>query len=332
MTSRIVQWGTGNVGKHALRAIVERPDLELVGLRVYNPDKVGKDAGELLDQEPIGVLATDDIEQILPIDARLRLLHRARLDPQRRRGSARRHLPSPGVGQERRVERGGVPRVLPTRVRAPGRGRDARTARIRRACEDGRHLVLPRRYQPGFRYGSLADPFVAAQSAHRPHYGDRGGRHVGLSVDPHGARCHRLRTGARGGDGARRPQPRSVPGCVLPLHADARRRDRRRDRRGDVPPRGRGHRCAAGDRRRHDRRRHRRRHEDGVRRSRPRPTRDQPRARLAREPTTWAATGPRAGAAGSCTSTAIRRSTPRSRCRRAPTPGARPRCRSRRCS
>ena len=43
------------------------------------------------------------------------------------------------------------------------------------------HLLLPRRYQPGFRYGSLADPFVAAQSAHRPHYGDRGGRHVGAT-------------------------------------------------------------------------------------------------------------------------------------------------------
>jgi 4-hydroxy-tetrahydrodipicolinate reductase len=67
--SRIIQWGTGNVGKHALRAIVERPDFELVGLRVYNPDKVGHDAGELLGQSPIGVLATDDVEQILAIDA-----------------------------------------------------------------------------------------------------------------------------------------------------------------------------------------------------------------------------------------------------------------------
>jgi 4-hydroxy-tetrahydrodipicolinate reductase len=69
MTARIIQWGTGNVGKHALRAIVERPDLELVGIRVYNPDKVGKDAGELLDQPPLGVLATDDIDEILAIDA-----------------------------------------------------------------------------------------------------------------------------------------------------------------------------------------------------------------------------------------------------------------------
>ena len=46
MTSRVIQWGTGNVGRHALRAILGRPNLELVGLRVYNPEKGGKDAGQ----------------------------------------------------------------------------------------------------------------------------------------------------------------------------------------------------------------------------------------------------------------------------------------------
>jgi 4-hydroxy-tetrahydrodipicolinate reductase len=69
VTYRIIQWGTGNVGKHALRTIVERPDYELVGLRVYSPDKVGKDAGELLGGEPLGVRATDDVDEILAIDA-----------------------------------------------------------------------------------------------------------------------------------------------------------------------------------------------------------------------------------------------------------------------
>ena len=69
MTYRVIQWGTGNVGKHALRHIVERPDYELVGLRVYNPDKVGKDAGEILGVEPTGVIATDDRDAILAIDA-----------------------------------------------------------------------------------------------------------------------------------------------------------------------------------------------------------------------------------------------------------------------
>src|SRR5437879_1366619 len=69
MTYRIIQWGTGSVGKHALRTIVERPDYELAGVRVYNPDKVGKDAGELLGGAPFGIRATDDIEEILAIDA-----------------------------------------------------------------------------------------------------------------------------------------------------------------------------------------------------------------------------------------------------------------------
>ena len=66
---RIIQWGTGNVGKQALRTIVERPEFELVGVRVYNPDKVGKDAGELLGRDRSGSAATDDVDEILALDA-----------------------------------------------------------------------------------------------------------------------------------------------------------------------------------------------------------------------------------------------------------------------
>ena len=69
MTYRLIQWGTGNVGRHALRTIVERPDFELVGVRVYNPDKVGQDAGALLGVEPTGVLATNDVDAVLALDA-----------------------------------------------------------------------------------------------------------------------------------------------------------------------------------------------------------------------------------------------------------------------
>jgi len=66
---RLIQWGTANVGRHALRTILERPDFELVGVRVYNPDKVGQDAGALLGRQPTGVLATDDVDAILALDA-----------------------------------------------------------------------------------------------------------------------------------------------------------------------------------------------------------------------------------------------------------------------
>ncbi|MGH3391205.1 MAG: NAD(P)H-dependent amine dehydrogenase family protein [Actinomadura sp.] len=68
MTYRVVQWGTGNVGRNALAGIDARPDLELVGVWVSNPAKVGRDAGELagLGRE-LGVTATGDMEEALAL-------------------------------------------------------------------------------------------------------------------------------------------------------------------------------------------------------------------------------------------------------------------------
>lgn len=60
MTFRVVQWGTGNVGRLALKAIIEHPELELAGVVVHSPAKVGLDAGELCGLEPVGVFATGD--------------------------------------------------------------------------------------------------------------------------------------------------------------------------------------------------------------------------------------------------------------------------------
>ena len=54
-------WGTGNVGRPAIRAIAAHRDLELVGAIVANPEKVGRDAGELAGIASLGVIATDDI-------------------------------------------------------------------------------------------------------------------------------------------------------------------------------------------------------------------------------------------------------------------------------
>jgi len=63
--ARVVQWSTGNVGKHALAGIAAHPDLELTGVWVSTKDKVGRDAGELAGIEPLGILATDDAEALL---------------------------------------------------------------------------------------------------------------------------------------------------------------------------------------------------------------------------------------------------------------------------
>lgn len=69
MTTRVIQWGMGNVGRHALRGVLERPDLELVGLRVFNPSKVGVDAGEMVGRPPVGVVGTDKVDEIMALDA-----------------------------------------------------------------------------------------------------------------------------------------------------------------------------------------------------------------------------------------------------------------------
>jgi len=65
---RVVQWSTGNVGRHAIAGIAARPDLDLVGVWVSNPGKVGVDAGKLagLDRE-LGVAATGDADALLAL-------------------------------------------------------------------------------------------------------------------------------------------------------------------------------------------------------------------------------------------------------------------------
>lgn len=62
-----MQWTTGNVGERSVRAITTRPDLELVGCYAWSDDKVGRDAGELAGIEPVGVLATNDVDALLAL-------------------------------------------------------------------------------------------------------------------------------------------------------------------------------------------------------------------------------------------------------------------------
>ena len=60
---RTAVWGTGNVGRAAIRAVDAHPGLELASVIVSNPDKVGRDAGDLADVgRSLGVAATNDAE------------------------------------------------------------------------------------------------------------------------------------------------------------------------------------------------------------------------------------------------------------------------------
>src|SRR5919106_4956370 len=69
MTYRVAQWSTGNVGRLALRGILQHPDLELAGVLVHSPDKAGRDAGELAGVGPVGVPATTDAGEIIALGA-----------------------------------------------------------------------------------------------------------------------------------------------------------------------------------------------------------------------------------------------------------------------
>jgi 2,4-diaminopentanoate dehydrogenase len=69
MKYRVIQWATGSMGKACLRAVIDHPDLELVGLFVYSDKKVGRDAGDIARRPPTGVIATNKREDILALDA-----------------------------------------------------------------------------------------------------------------------------------------------------------------------------------------------------------------------------------------------------------------------
>ena len=63
---RVAQIGTGNVGVHALRALITNPDFDLTGVWVSSESKVGKDAGELAGlHDSTGISASTDLDEIL---------------------------------------------------------------------------------------------------------------------------------------------------------------------------------------------------------------------------------------------------------------------------
>ncbi len=69
MSYRIIQWGTGNTGSAALAAAIGHPDLDLVGVWVHSEAKAGRDAGALVGLPDTGVVATDDADAVLALDA-----------------------------------------------------------------------------------------------------------------------------------------------------------------------------------------------------------------------------------------------------------------------
>ena len=69
MALRVVQWATGGVGVAAIKGVLEHPDLEFVGCWVHSETKNGKDVGEIIGGERLGITATNNVQDILDLDA-----------------------------------------------------------------------------------------------------------------------------------------------------------------------------------------------------------------------------------------------------------------------
>ena len=66
---RVIQWATGRTGSRAMRAIIDHPQMQLVGLWVHSKDKIGMDAGDLCDRPKTRVLATNSLDEIISLNA-----------------------------------------------------------------------------------------------------------------------------------------------------------------------------------------------------------------------------------------------------------------------
>ena len=148
---RVVQWATGNVGSRALRMVIEHPRMELAGLWVSSPDKVGKDAGELCGLPDTGVKATNSLDAIVALDADCVLFM-----PQGTDFDALCALLASGKN------------VVTTRgdFHFPPLMDPARRARIEEACAKGGTSIYSTGSSPGFVTEALAIPLLSLQRGH----------------------------------------------------------------------------------------------------------------------------------------------------------------------
>jgi 4-hydroxy-tetrahydrodipicolinate reductase len=64
---RVAQCYTGPVGAEIVRRMAGHPLMELVGVLVHYPEKVGRDAGELVGAAPNGIVTTASLDEIIAL-------------------------------------------------------------------------------------------------------------------------------------------------------------------------------------------------------------------------------------------------------------------------
>jgi 2,4-diaminopentanoate dehydrogenase len=131
---RVVQWATGSIGVQAIRAFAVNPTFELVGVYVTSAEKVGKDAGELAGIDPLGVVATDDVDVILGLHADC--VHYAPLHAD--------------LEDMCRILSSGANIVTPVGFVYPAAAEGDGTARLEAACAAGKSSLHGTGIHPGF--------------------------------------------------------------------------------------------------------------------------------------------------------------------------------------
>lgn len=159
---RVIQWATGNTGQRALREVIRHPSLELVGVRVYDTEKDGVDAGELCGEASTGVLATVDREAVLKLEADCCVyMPRATGRGQTRAGLTEDELVDDIVAL---LENGTNVVTTCTDLFARGaRLTDENRARVLGACERGDASVWASGSDPGFMTETLPAALLSVQ-------------------------------------------------------------------------------------------------------------------------------------------------------------------------
>lgn len=146
--TRVIQYSTGNVGRHALRMLIERPEFELVGVHASSPDKVGRDAAQLCGLErPTGITATDDAEALLALNADC-VVYTSQAETR----------PKEAIAEISRFLRAGTNVVGSSFVWlvAPEQAGDWLREPLRQACADGDATLYINGVDPGYSGDTLA--------------------------------------------------------------------------------------------------------------------------------------------------------------------------------
>jgi 2,4-diaminopentanoate dehydrogenase len=77
---RVIQWFTGQIASEQVRLMARNPRYEIVGAVCHHAEKHGRDLGEVVGIEPLGVKVTSDPVEALAVDADVVLYNPLALD------------------------------------------------------------------------------------------------------------------------------------------------------------------------------------------------------------------------------------------------------------